>query len=114
MQAMQQRIASHCGRAGHPIFGILHDDGRQQTWLARKTGVSQAHVRAVKSGIQKPGRHFRAACAALLGMPEDELFCMDGSSASRSEGTPDVGSIDRAETAGGGRLYARAGGAVKH
>lgn len=71
---MQQRIESHCGRAGHPIFGLLRDDGRQMTWLARQTGVSAQYVRAIKCGLQRPGARFRAECARVMGRPDSELF----------------------------------------
>lgn len=63
------------GKARHPVFRIvMHDQGRSLTWLARETGFSHSYVKQVSAGLEKGSPRFRAACAALLGVPEHELF----------------------------------------
>ena len=80
-------------RYAHPVFAIVRADGRHFGWLAQRIGYSHSHVRNVASGQFPASPRFRAACAALLGMPERDLF-HDASSASPSEGSDD--SSDRA------------------
>jgi hypothetical protein len=54
--------------------GVLREQGRTQTWLARKLGRSHAYTNRVLNGLHPAIPTFRAACAALLGVPEHELF----------------------------------------
>jgi hypothetical protein len=58
----------------HPIVAVLREQGRTQTWLARKIGRSHAYTNRVLNGLHPAIPTFRAACAALLGVPEHELF----------------------------------------
>lgn len=59
----------------HPLFRIVRgEQGRSLVWLARQTGFSYPYVRAVSAGQEKGSPRFRAACAAVLGLPEERLF----------------------------------------
>lgn len=58
----------------HPIRGIMRDEGRMLTWLARKTGYSQVYVQMTLLGHWNPSPAFRQRCVAVLQRPEDELF----------------------------------------
>jgi hypothetical protein len=80
----------------HPVFRLVREDGRSLAWLARKIGYSHGHVRSVASGSWPAVARFRAACVALLGGSEHDLFDHgDGSSAA----PPKEGEIVRAATA---------------
>ena len=85
-------------RYAHPVFAIVRADGRHFGWLAQRIGYSHSHVRNVASGQFPASPRFRAACAALLGMPERDLFHLDDSSA--------IDSVIGAETAVGSQDYA--------
>lgn len=58
----------------HPIVGVLREQGRTQTWLARKIGRSHAYVNRTLNGLHPAIPSFRAACARVLGMSEEDLF----------------------------------------
>ena len=77
-------------RRPDPIWGYLRDEGRYNlVWLAQRTGYSHSHVKALASGVQRPGPRFRAACARVLKLPEGDLFHgSDDSSVSAPE-SPD-------------------------
>jgi hypothetical protein len=62
----------------HPIVGVLREQGRSQTWLARRIGRSHAYVNRTLNGLHPAVPGFRAACAEALAVGEDELF-HDGS-----------------------------------
>jgi hypothetical protein len=84
-----------------PLWGVLRDQGRYNlVWLARTTGYSHSHVKAMAAGSQPASPRFRAACARVLGMREQDLF-HSGDSSSRPDG--DAGS--RADTSDVSRLY---------
>jgi lambda repressor-like predicted transcriptional regulator len=76
MNGSRQRAGKY--RAGtfprQPVFDILREQGRLLTWLARKSGYSHSHVKAVAAGIFPPSAKFRKACADALGLPEADLF----------------------------------------
>lgn len=57
-----------------PIWQILADEGRRQSWLAERIGYDQAHISRIKSGLLTATPTFRARCAEALGRPESELF----------------------------------------
>src|SRR5690242_2232836 len=86
-----------------PIRAHLREEGRYNlVWLARRTGYSHSHVKAMATGRYPTGPRFRAACAALLGLPERDLF--HGTSSASAPGDSD-GSDDRAGVAVGPRAY---------
>lgn len=58
----------------HPIVAVLRDQGRTQTWLARRIGRSHAYTNRVLNGLHPAVPAFRARCAALLGLDEATLF----------------------------------------
>ena len=58
----------------HPIVRVLEDQGRRQTWLARRIGVNAEHLNRVIRGNRPASAHFRQACALALGVPQDLLF----------------------------------------
>lgn len=60
--------------AEHPIWRILDHQGRKLLWLARKTGYSESHVRAIRSGAFPASEGFRKRCAEALDLPADVLF----------------------------------------
>lgn len=101
---MQNRTGPNRGPQ-HPVFRIVMvDQGRSLIWLTREASrasdrpFSHAYVKAVSAGIEKGSPRFRAACAALLGMPVSDLF-HGVSDASQPEGDPTTGSdSDRADT----------------
>lgn len=57
-----------------PVAALLADEGRSQSWLARKIGYSIFYTNRVLRGHLEPGADFRSAVAALLNRPESELF----------------------------------------
>lgn len=59
---------------GHPILRILAEQGRRQSWLAAKAGVSRQFAHAVLHGRERPTAAFRRVCAEALGLPESDLF----------------------------------------
>ena len=80
----------------HQIWDILREQGRYNlVWLAARTGYSHSRVKAMACGMAPCAPRFRAACAALLGMPERDLFHLTDSDASASDLT-DGSSSDRA------------------
>lgn len=86
----------------HPIVGVLRDQGRTQTWLARRIGRSHAYTNRVLNGLHPAVPAFRARCAALLGLDEATLFHpADTSSAPASED----GAVNRAGAAVLGAVY---------
>lgn len=87
-----------------PIWAHLREEGRYNlVWLARRTGYSHSHVKAMATGRYPTGPRFRAACAALLGLAEADLFHSTDSSASTPRGTD--GSDNGAGTAVGAPPY---------
>jgi transcriptional regulator with XRE-family HTH domain len=48
--------------------------GLSQHELAQRLGISQSLVCAIECGTRDPWPKFRAGCAEILGVPEDELF----------------------------------------
>ena len=83
-----------------PIWAYLREEGRYNlVWLARRTGYSHSHVKAIASGKERPGPKFRRACADLLGLAEAELFHTDEPSSAAAPEDPPVGSIHRAGVA---------------
>jgi myo-inositol-1-phosphate synthase len=63
------------------LFRVLSAQGRKQRWLLdqlRNRGYpfSETYLSQVKSGAKEPSQRFRQAVAAVLGMPEKELFEM--------------------------------------
>jgi len=78
----------------HPVFGLLRADGRHKLWLAGQIGYSHQHVRNVAAGQFAASPRFRAACAALFGRDETELFDQGDASA-----TPRRGATHREGTA---------------
>jgi len=70
----------------HPVFALLRADGRHMGWLAQnlRPPYSHAHVKSVSAGIWPASPRFRAACCALFGRDETELFHEhDGDSSAR-------------------------------
>ncbi len=64
-----------------PLFRVLAERGQKQRWLleqlrARGAAFSETYVSQVKSGAKMPSKRFREAAAAVLGVPEEELFEM--------------------------------------
>lgn len=53
---------------------IIEQQGRRHVWFAEQLGVSPSHVTRVMNGEREPGPEFRKKAAALLGVPEAELF----------------------------------------
>lgn len=85
-------------RTAHPIVDLLREEGRTQTWLARKIGRSAEHTNRVLKGVHPATGAFRAACALALGRDESELFHpADTSIAPPSED----GAVNRDGTAAG-------------
>ena len=78
----------------HPIVGVLREQGRTQTWLARRIGRTHEYVNRTLNGRHPAVPAFRAACALALGMGEDELFHQGDASA-----TPHAGATHREGTA---------------
>lgn len=62
----------------HPIVAVLRDQGRTQSWLARRIGRSHEHTNRVLNGLHPATDAFRLDCAALLGLPEEALFLDHG------------------------------------
>jgi hypothetical protein len=58
----------------HPIAEVLREQGRLQTWLARKVDRTPEHVNRVIRGIHPATPEFRQACANALGLPASVLF----------------------------------------
>ena len=58
----------------HPIVAVLREQGRSQTWLALKLGLSVWHTNRVLHGWKPASPAVRRACARLLGIGESELF----------------------------------------
>jgi len=58
----------------HPIVAVLREQGRSQTWLALKLGLSVWHTNRVLHGWKPASPAVRRACARLLGVGESELF----------------------------------------
>jgi transcriptional regulator with XRE-family HTH domain len=91
----------------HPIWDLLRDEGRSQRWLARRAGYSASHVHNVAAGNNPASAVFRAKCAAVLGLPERELF-HDGGASSASRSAQADGESNRAGSAVVGAVYAAA------
>ena len=85
----------------HPIVGVLREQGRTQTWLARRIGRTHEYVNRTLNGRHPAVPAFRAACALALGMGEDELFDQGDASA-----TPHAGANHRGGIAGVAAPYA--------
>lgn len=81
----------------HPVFALLRDDGRHMGWLARKLEppYSHAHVKAVSAGQWAASPRFRAACAALFGRDEADLFHEHDDSNAPTEGDIRAGAAVR-------------------
>jgi transcriptional regulator with XRE-family HTH domain len=77
---------------------VLREQGRSQTWLARRIGRSHAYVNRVLNGLHPAIPAFRAACAEKLGVPERDLFHDGGASSAPTSAQAD-GDIDRAGSA---------------
>jgi myo-inositol-1-phosphate synthase len=63
------------------LFQVLAERGQKQRWLldklrARGDPFSETYLSQVKSGAKMPSKRFREAAAAVLGLPEEELFGM--------------------------------------
>ena len=58
----------------HPLSDVLAAQERTGAWLARKTGKSVAYVSKVINGTRRPSAEFRERSAAILGVPESQLF----------------------------------------
>lgn len=69
-------------------MAVLVDQGRTQTWLARRLGVNAEHLNRVLKGHVRAMPAFRAACARWLGMPESELFLAGGDVDHGASGAP--------------------------
>ena len=78
----------------HPIVGVLREQGRSQSWLAGKVGRDRFHLNRVFNGTHPAVPALRAACAAVLKMPEDELFHQGDASATPHAGANHRGGID--------------------
>lgn len=91
-------------RRPHPIVLVLREQGRTQTWLARRIGRTPQHVNRVLHGLHPATADLRATCARALGMDEADLFLADHD-ASGADGLGDG-------TAKADRLYPAAGGAA--
>jgi hypothetical protein len=61
-------------RRAHPIVAVLVDQGRTQSWLARRIGRSHEHTNRVLNGVHPATAEFRQACARALGVAEGVLF----------------------------------------
>lgn len=61
-------------RANTPLKRILEDEGRTQSWLARRLGVQRQSVGIWVHGIYRPQPETQAAIAALLGRSVEELW----------------------------------------
>lgn len=82
-------------RTEHPIVAVLREQGRSQSWLARRIGRSHEHTNRVLNGVHPAVAEFRAACALALGMPESSLF-HGSSDVSTPADAPNDGSDDGA------------------
>jgi hypothetical protein len=91
----------------HPIVGVLIEDGRTQTWLARRTGYSAEYLNRVLKGHLPALPAFRAKCALRLGMPESALF-HGGDVDHGASGAPHGEANGRAGTAGTASYTTRA------
>lgn len=58
----------------HPILGVLAEQGRMVTWLAKQTRYDRAYLSRVFHKRLPTSPALRAKCARVLGVPEDELF----------------------------------------
>lgn len=57
-----------------PLRRIMEDEGRRQSWLARRVGIDQSELsRIVNRGLIPP-EQVRCAIAEALGRTVDELW----------------------------------------
>lgn len=61
-------------RARHPILRVLFDRQRSTAWLAREAGFNRIYLSRIFNGHIPATEAVRAKCAAVLGLPESELF----------------------------------------
>jgi hypothetical protein len=57
-----------------PVAGLLEDEGRSKSWLARRIGYSIAYTNQVLLGHRDPGPEFRKKVSEVLCRDEAELF----------------------------------------
>ena len=95
-------------RRSHPIVLVLREQGRAQTWLARRIGRTPEHLNRVLHGLLPATDDVRAACALALGMDETDLFLADHSASEESRPTGDSDGLGDG-TAKADRLYPTAG-----
>jgi transcriptional regulator with XRE-family HTH domain len=57
-----------------PLWAWLVREQRSVRWLARRTGVSEGTIRAVKMGKRHATRAFAERIATGLGLPAGDLF----------------------------------------
>lgn len=56
-----------------PLKAILIDEGRKQSWLAKRTGIAPSTINQIVHGLP-PSDSQAAAIAAVLGRHVDELW----------------------------------------
>lgn len=74
--ALAHRVGSAC--LAHPVKGELAVRGIRYAEAARATGYSPNYFRRVISGIAPASPAFRRSVASWLGLPQYELFRVDG------------------------------------
>lgn len=72
---------------------ILQDEGRTQTWIARRLGVKRQQVGVWVNGAYEPVPATKAQIAELLGRRVDELWPQHAPSSDHT--TPDSHELDR-------------------
>lgn len=53
---------------------VMREQGRRATWLAERTGYSNALISRIRSGERAATPDFRRKVAEALGMSETDLF----------------------------------------
>jgi plasmid maintenance system antidote protein VapI len=56
------------------LKNLLREEGRQQSWLARRLGISQAHTHRIVHGQKTINRQRAEEISTLLGAPLSVLF----------------------------------------
>jgi transcriptional regulator with XRE-family HTH domain len=57
----------------HPIWQILREQGRNNVWLAKRTGYRYTYVRQMACGAEPVTAEFRRRAAEVLNVPESIL-----------------------------------------
>jgi transcriptional regulator with XRE-family HTH domain len=57
-----------------PLQRIIVEEGRRQSWLAERVGISQSRMSLIVNGLHVDDDNLRTAIAEALRRPVDEIF----------------------------------------